>query len=516
VLAGIGEFAIRSGGPPIVTRLAHAKCVSSRYDLDKACLRFEYQTSERSAHLASQSTLSASSNAALPSAEPSSFPSEKSHRHASRGPVECELRCDTDTWSPSIDLVVDPPPISVTCLRRHKLSPGGGGSWLVVTHDPIRLAEDHVVIMVKKGSSSTSSSSSSSKDKSIVTVNGSKIKVDVEELSEAEVKTLSKQKRVKPARMPLDQPAVLGAVRGRNPSEPGSTPSTAPVSPPSTEVDENPIATLTGAAFRFASPFTRFLYPVAPSPVPSTVLPPLEPAPTLPPPSCALKPMQQALDALDSLRLLHTQAQDASSWSPASTSAPIDLLVEKRLVPHISTAFPVHRASRVIQGSTAEDVCSVVGNGSAGSRKIWDERFDSRTTLETFGNGCETAFVCSKAGGLVFRDRGFYLASVTARAAETSASTPKLGSLPTSSLSTIFHVSTSFSPDAAARFDPDKVNPAMLPIGTMFEGWVMEVCCSSGLPAVAIFEPDADSPFPSLPRLSIRTATKSSSFPRPA
>lgn len=51
--------------------------------------------------------------------------------------VELELRCDLDTWAALLDIVVDPPPHSISCLRRHKLSTEGGGLWLTLTHDSI-------------------------------------------------------------------------------------------------------------------------------------------------------------------------------------------------------------------------------------------------------------------------------------------------------------------------------------------------------------------------------------------
>lgn len=47
------------------------------------------------------------------------------------------------------------------------------------------------------------------REKGLVMVNGAKAQVDVEELGEAEVRALRRRKRVKPPRIPLDQPPVL-------------------------------------------------------------------------------------------------------------------------------------------------------------------------------------------------------------------------------------------------------------------------------------------------------------------
>ena len=45
-LAGIGEFAIKHGAPPVATRLAGAKALASRYDVEKEVYRLEYESAE--------------------------------------------------------------------------------------------------------------------------------------------------------------------------------------------------------------------------------------------------------------------------------------------------------------------------------------------------------------------------------------------------------------------------------------------------------------------------------------
>lgn len=45
-LAGIGEFAIKHGSPPITTRLGGAKAISTRYDVEKETFRYEYENAE--------------------------------------------------------------------------------------------------------------------------------------------------------------------------------------------------------------------------------------------------------------------------------------------------------------------------------------------------------------------------------------------------------------------------------------------------------------------------------------
>lgn len=41
-VAGIGEFSIKCGGPPIVTRLSGAKANELRYDQEKGSFKIEY------------------------------------------------------------------------------------------------------------------------------------------------------------------------------------------------------------------------------------------------------------------------------------------------------------------------------------------------------------------------------------------------------------------------------------------------------------------------------------------
>ena len=463
-----------------MTRLGHAKVLSSRYDLEKGTFRLEYLPAEwRRASLASgSSSLPSSANALVPIAvDETAFvsSSSKSSRppESDDGPipnVECELRCDSDTWASSLDIVIDPPPQSVSCLKRHRLSGGGGGSWITIEHDAVLLAEEKVLVIVRKGPPT-------SKEKNVVMVNGTKIKVDVEALPEEEVKTLSKQKRIKPTRIPLDQPPVLGVSRRRHGiEEPLGTPGASPTSTPDGSVTSDPLMrNMLSGASRLASPLSRFWYSAA-EPTPTSIItPPPEPTPmpsTPPPPT--LKPMQIALDALDSVRLLHSQARDPGSWALVVDTG--GFLIEKRNVPSISPAFPVHRASRVIQGSTPEDVLGVVE--TSGSRKLWDDRFDTIQQLESYGNGCSSSFMTARCT-FPFRDRGFLVSKVTAKGIESPASTPTLtssGATTSSSSSAIFHVSASYPREAAVGFDGTKINPYVLPLGQqLLEGWVMEV-----------------------------------------
>lgn len=157
--------------------------------------------------------------------------------------VELELRCDPDSWSPTgIELIVDPPPLSVSALRRHKLSEAGG-LWVTVVHERARLGwfaegsggvgagvsggmaegeeeEGLVRVVVRRflGRRERERERERERDHSahhhhqsaVVICNGSRVEVQYEGMDEAEIQRRTRSKRVKPVRIPLDQPPPLG------------------------------------------------------------------------------------------------------------------------------------------------------------------------------------------------------------------------------------------------------------------------------------------------------------------
>jgi hypothetical protein len=99
------------------------------------------------------------------------------------------------------------------------------------------------------------------RERGVVMLNGSKVSVDVEELPEAEIKSLSKQKRVKPPRIPLDQPPVLGVIRWRHRDRngEGEEPGTDPPSSTKREgISESWSSTWSGAVRKFRSLLGRY------------------------------------------------------------------------------------------------------------------------------------------------------------------------------------------------------------------------------------------------------------------
>ncbi|KAF7289440.1 hypothetical protein HMN09_01337800 [Mycena chlorophos] len=437
-LAGIGEFAIKCGGPPFVTRLAGAKANEIRYDHEKSSFKVEYEASS--------------------SRQTSSSSSTNSIGHSGLPVIECELRCDMDTWAPSLDIVVDPPPQSISCLRRHRLSTEGGGLWLTLTHDAVFVDDERLLVLVRRAPG---------KEKGLVMVNGSKLTVDVEELPDSEIKSLTKKKRVKPTRIPLDQPPVVSVIRRKraewdaNAEEAGG---------------EGSVRAGWATAPRLSSPLSRFFTDAVDSAIATTqqavaaITPATGTEDALP--SSSKQPMQYALEALAWTQRAHSHGS-SDGWVSLNDKA---MSIRRKLCPEISPFIPVHKGEKVIQGVSAEELAAIVTEYSC--RKKWDERFDSATVLESYGAQCQTAFVVAKAG-FPFRDRGFYLASVLARAHVSASSRRPNGDVADQSngagRNAIYYVSASFSPDSATPFSANKYNSTALPIGRIFvDAWILE------------------------------------------
>ncbi|KAI0051015.1 hypothetical protein FA95DRAFT_422043 [Auriscalpium vulgare] len=452
-LAGIGEFAIKCGGPPVATRLAGGKATDLRYDHERGLFRIEYETSNSRRTTAS----TAETSAAMSRPESGAAASAESNPI-----VELELRCDIDTWASSLDIVIDPPPQSISCLRRHRLSGGGGGLWLTLTHDAVLAGEERLMAIVRKGPG---------RERGIVMVNGAKVTVDVEDLPDHEIKSLSRQKRTKPARIPLDQPPVMGVIRRRKRewSGDGESGSESEGPLPSSGSTKSAVSTIWPGAPKFPSPLGRYFMLAMESAATTTQQ---AVAAISPPPlstethslTSATPPIKYALDALSYVQCVYTRPS-LDGWTVVTEKG---LPLHRKLVPEVSPSIPVHRGEKVIEGFSAEEIAAVVSNYDC--RKRWDNRFANAFVLETFAGECHTAFVSLKAS-FPFRDRGLYVASVVARGQRDG----KRASEPPDGRTPIFIVASSFSPDSSARFMSAKYNPANLPIGRMFvDGWVLE------------------------------------------
>ncbi|KAJ4474926.1 hypothetical protein J3R30DRAFT_624619 [Lentinula aciculospora] len=462
-LAGIGEFAIKCGGPPIVTRLTGAKANDLRYDHERFNFRLEYEPSARR-------RMVASSPIEHPVTLTLTSPDDDSGTPTSPV-IECEIRCDMDTWGQSLDIVVDPPPQSISCLRRHRLSDEGGGLWMTITHDAVFVDDERLQVIVRRGPG---------KEKGLVMVNGAKTSVDVEELPEHEIKTLIRRKRVKPLRIPLDQPPVMGVIRKRRAewdavvldsltsesvSNTGGASSTLP------KVSSPLARFFTYAVDQATATTQQTIAAISPSAVGINDA-------SL---SSSKLPMQYVLDVLAWTQNYQCSTTPQAGWTLIGDKG---LSIRRKLVSDISPVIPIHKGEKVIEGISAEELAAVITEPDC--RKRWDDRFDSATMFESFGSGCKTSFIVSKSG-FPFRDRGFYIASVVARAQGSpltsrrntdsgpSGSGPRDASSRTGCRNAIYCVSTSFSPDSVSQFSVTRYNQYGLPIGRVYiDAWILE------------------------------------------
>ncbi|PKI82313.1 hypothetical protein MVES1_003524 [Malassezia vespertilionis] len=186
-LAGMGEYTIKHGGPPVVTRLLHAQVESMQYE-----------------HATSTYTLTY-------------------RRDTDQdAPVESDIRCNMDVWGPNLDVVVSPPPSNATCLRRHPLAHAGGGLWLTIEHSAAAL-EHAVRIVVRKGPRHT-------KETGVVLLNGQRTPVDVDELGAVQ-REEKRRKRVRPPRILLDVHTSPHAVEHAPDAAPRAQPIEQPLVP---------------------------------------------------------------------------------------------------------------------------------------------------------------------------------------------------------------------------------------------------------------------------------------------
>ncbi|PWN26841.1 hypothetical protein BDZ90DRAFT_280324 [Jaminaea rosea] len=429
-VAGVGEHAIKLGAPPVLTRMLGARLSDAKYDVEKATFRIEYSRTDGDE-------------------EEQPLLTSGSHN------VECEMRCDIETWCGNLDLLVDPPPINVSCLRRHKLSPGGGGLWLTIEHHPASLEDDSAKVTVRRGSPA-------GKERGVVTVNGARLKVDVDEMKEDELAQLKDKKRSKPQRVPLD----LKQSSAREGSDmAGSYDSGASSSIPSR------VGTPASAAKDTSSTAVAEITQPAAATNANTHTPFSDKQPK--------HAMTPALDVLFLLRRIYAERSPDPTVNPAGWAMVTQrngLFIRRKMMQSISPTIAVQRGDKVVQGVTAEDMVAVISSLSC--RKQWDERIETTKFLESYGEGATSSFVTT-TGAFPFRGRGFFMSSLSATATPTSQEDglDGLGSPSTPSFTAqrvYYHASASF-PEETSTFDSAKLNPNALPVGrVLIDGWIFE------------------------------------------
>lgn len=364
--------------------------------------------------------------------------------------VECVLRCDLSVWAATgLSLRIQPPHTRASVLVRHRLSDRGPGCWITIEHsgDQLATAVDEagvISVVVTKAPLSKDS-----KDKHGVWINGARVKAEIEEIKEEEVKELKSKRRIRSRALLLDQSLASQRTLHR------------------------PRSSLTLGKDDISAANT--------------------PLGTSRPPSIIIKddvtvhpPMHYALEGLAWLQALHADLteselfENATDWTVLSFSennSPIH--ISKRIVPRLSAAQLLFKVERTFPGISAEHVLERVSCLQSSSRNIWDDRLLSVQPIHHYRLGASTAAWTSKPS-FPLRSRIAYVANAKAQFIVPAQS----GSAKSTSRILLF-ASASF-PQASldlgydsgrpeGGLDKEKLNPGKLAEGKVFlEGWILE------------------------------------------
>jgi hypothetical protein len=294
-------------------------------------------------------------------------------------------------------------------------------------------------------------------DKGAVWVNGKKVKVEVEELRDDEVKELKAKKRIKNRALMLDQPLAPQQTLHRSRS--------------SVTLGQQDIGAIISAG-----PATR-----TPSRPPSIIN--VETA------TRTFPPIHYALEGLAWLQALHADLTTSDAFAGASdwtiltyaeNNSPIR--ISKMTLPKLSAFQPLFRVERNFPKVSAEQVMAVVSALSTGSRTVWDDRLSSIDLIHTYENSACTS-VWTTRPNFPFRSKIVYAANCKAQfvvpappGSRKSTSTVHMfasASVPLASLQGL----ASAEP---ASLDIVKLNPGRLGEAKVFlEGWILETIESS-------------------------------------
>lgn len=423
--------ALKNGAPPVITRLSQAKILHAHYSHDKDRVFTATYTPLGLNEAMEHST------------------------------VECVIRCDVDLWSTcGIALTVDPPEMRASALIRHRLSDRGSGCWITVEHSVSELArsdeaEPTVAVTVLTGTNSASSATSQphqGKSRNVIWINGKKIKVEIEELKEQEVKELKAKKRIRNKALLLDQP--LAVQNGLHRTRPSST------------IDKDDIPKIGSA--------------VASRP-PSIIQ--VDETPQHHP------PVHYALEGLAWLQHFHADlpvendAESSLDWtilSYAENNSPIR--ISKKIIPALSPSCPLYRVERTFPNANTEQVARLITSQATSTRTAWDDRLTSIQPLYNYTNGTSTSVWIAKPS-FPLRSRVAYVANARAQFTVPSPA----GSRKAMSVVTLL-ATASFPLESIDRMDDEetggtchkvidleKLNPGRLSEGKVFlEGWILE------------------------------------------
>lgn len=377
--------------------------------------------------------------------------------------AESVFRLDLDIWSSSgVSLRIDPPPLRVSAVARHRLSEKGSGCWITIEHqNPTIFTESQetpaISVVIEKGNDSAISAGPA---RNSVVVNGEKIRVDLEELQDSEIQARRLQKRVINRAVMLDRSPTP-----RNTAHFGRPPSIAEI----VGTDGEPLA-------RSATPLNTVERP--PSIAPATRREIIMGKQKL--------PLDYAFDALASLQSLYKESADARSdatdWtilSYAENNLPIR--ISRRSSSAVSAELPLYRVERTLPNVSEDQLLRLIQATSSNVRTSWDDRLSSIERIAQYQNGFSTNTWIAQSS-FPTRARIAYVATVRAQEHQPIDETSEKRSLVTYVASSSIPI-TAFEQErrearaivAAERLNPSRLADARIPL----EGWVIESSSSS-------------------------------------
>ncbi|KAJ9093063.1 hypothetical protein QFC21_006556 [Naganishia friedmannii] len=471
-VSGLGEHAIKIGAPPAIVRLEGAQLSHSQLITESRQLKVTYESATAWTTV-SATMKSGSLPAYLVDGGESGVSTPAIDKGATRvmaiedksQSIECNIRCDTNKyWTSGIDIVVDPPPRSVTALHRHKLAESGGGLWVTINHDKTAVGSESVSLTLR------AKSGDDKRDRFPLYVNGALVRVDTEELGETEIQSMKKQKRSKLTRRPLDQPPALPVLRRQ--ATTSSVRDSETVDAPLGATPQLSPVVASNVWSRFSSPLTSIYSSAAQSSKNLFLAKPLSLAQN---DLIQKTPIDALGHAFEQLLRIHvdrfseTTSSDAQ-WQQISRG-PAGI-VESKTLPFVSTDIPVYRSSRIIQNFNADDISAVIGSWS--HRKVWDTKLMQSTTLQSYGEGVTVDWMSSSMA-FPLRPRGFVVGNMTVKGDDVGTKSPLGSTSATPNASLTFHVSTSSFDRTNLMKRADRFNPQGYTVGNVIlEGWILE------------------------------------------
>lgn len=467
-MAGLGETAIKTGGPPVISRLSGAKIAASRYDVEKANVKFIYEAAVvRTITVAAKTVVSSAMQVddqiTTGSRRSSETPTIVDEEKATS--LECQIRCDPERWASSLEVVVDPPPSSFSVLKRHSLTENGG-LWLTIEHENANSPLNRKVTITVQARPAAGVG----REKTTVLLNGTAVDINKADLASADVTAFKKQKRSQVTRRSLDQPVSVPLLRRRPTAVPSLKLPESNEPFPEAETPEEIVRPLPETP-TWAGSISGWINTAAGS-AKSIVVTPSGPSPD----TNKQQPFDAAAGALERLMRIHIDRFSESTtaddqWMVASRNG--NAIVEKKVLPFISDSLPVYRSSRIIQGSSAEDVSAVISSST--HRRQWDAaKLMDTKLLAAYGEGVHVQFTTNKMT-FPYKNRAFQTVNVVARAETGGPPSPVPNFASTGDAALIFHASTSNFDATAMGLDPAKYNPLNMPLGNVvLEGWILE------------------------------------------